>query len=115
MRFAAGFATGIIALVCAELVAWGVVIAAPYRDAYREFHSQLPAVTEVALSPGWIIGLVGGLAVAAAALNLSWRGSERVRAIALAALAVLAVALAIATAWAGVYPFAQLAGNISAE
>jgi hypothetical protein len=115
MRFAAGFATGIIALVCAELIAWGVVIAAPYRDAYREFQSQLPAVTRLALSPLWIAGLAGGLGLAAAALNLYWRGAERARAIVLAALAVLAVGLAIGTAWAGVYPFTQLAGNISAE
>lgn len=115
MRYAAGFATGIIALVCAELVAWGVVVAAPYREAYREFEGQLPAVTRVALSPGWILGLAAGLALAAAALNRSWRGPERARAIALAALAVVAVGLAIATAWAGFYPFAQLAGNISSE
>jgi hypothetical protein len=114
MRFASGFATGVVALVCAEVIAWGVVVAAPYREAYREFQGELPAVTRVALCPGWVFGLAAGLALAAAVLNLSWRGTERVRAIALAALAVLAVGLAIGTAWAGVYPFTQLAGNISA-
>lgn len=115
MRFASGFATGVVALVCAEVIAWGVVIAAPYREAYREFQHQLPAMTRLALSPGWIFGLAAGLALAATALNLAWRGSERARAIALSALAVAAVGLAIGTAFAGVYPFAQLAGNISAE
>lgn len=114
MRWTSGFATGVVALVCAELAAWGIVIAAPYRDAYREFQAELPAVTRVALSPGWIVGLALALAMAAAGLNLTWRWSERSRAIALASVAALAVGLAIATAFAGVYPFARLAGNISA-
>jgi hypothetical protein len=114
VRFASGFATGVVALVCVELAAWAVVVAAPYREAYGEFQRELPAVTRVALSAGWILGLAGGLALGAVALNLSWRGAERTRAIALAVLAVIAVGLAIGTAFAGVYPFAQLAGNISA-
>ncbi|HEU5058857.1 MAG TPA: hypothetical protein VFU21_20125 [Kofleriaceae bacterium] len=114
MRFASGFATGMVALVCAEVIAWGVVVAAPYRDAYREFHAQLPAITRVALSPSWIFGLVAVLALAAAGLNVSARLSETARARVLAALAVLAVALAVGTAWAGVYPFTRLAGTISA-
>jgi hypothetical protein len=114
MRWVCGFATGVVALVSAEMIAWGVFVAAPYREAYREFQGELPAVTRVALSPGWIFALVATLALAAAGLNLTARLSERARATALAALAVLAVGLAIGTAWAGVYPFAQLAGTISA-
>src|SRR5688572_29943519 len=98
MRFASGFATGVVALVCVEVVAWGVTVAAPYRNVYREFQGELPAMTRVALSPGWIFGLVASVALAAAALNLWWRGSERSRAVALAALAVLALAMAIGTA-----------------
>jgi hypothetical protein len=115
MRFASGFATGVVALVCAEIIAWGVIVAAPYRDLYREFQGELPAVTRLALSPGWIAALVAALALAAAGLNVTARPSERARATALAALAVLAVGLAIGTAWAGVYPVTQLAGRISAE
>lgn len=115
MRFASGFATGVVALVCAEIIAWGVVVAAPYRDAYREFQSELPAITRVALSPVWIFGVVAALALAAAALNLSSRVSERTRAGALSVLAVVAVGVAIGTAFAGVWPFAQLAGNIRAD
>ena len=114
MRFASGFATGVVALVCAEIIAWGVIVAAPYREVYREFQGDLPAVTRVALSPGWIFGLVAALGLAAAGLNLSSRWSERARAVALGVLAAVAVGLAIGTAWAGVYPFAQLAGTISA-
>ncbi|HTM19783.1 MAG TPA: hypothetical protein VL172_04725 [Kofleriaceae bacterium] len=114
MRWASGFATGVVALVCAELVAWGVIIAAPYREAYREFQDELPALTRTALSPAWILGLVAALALTTAGLNLTARLSERARITALAVLSVLAVALAIGTAWAGVYPFAQLAGRISA-
>ena len=70
MRFASGFATGIIALVCAEVIAWGVVVAAPYREVYREFQGELPAVTRVALSPGWIFAVVAALGLAAAGLGL---------------------------------------------
>jgi hypothetical protein len=114
MRWASGFATGVVALVCAEVVAWGVIIAAPYRDAYREFRGELPAVTRVALSPGWMFALVAALALAAAGLNLTARLSERARTTALAVLSVVAVGLAVGTAWAGVYPFIQLAGTISA-
>ena len=114
MRWASGFATGVVALVCAELVAWGVIVAAPYRDAYREFQGELPAMTRVALSPGWIVALVAVVGLGAAGLNVTARLSERGRATALALLAVVAVGLAIGTAWAGVYPFAQLAGTISA-
>ena len=114
MRWASGFATGIVALVCAEVIAWGVVVAAPYRDAYREFQAELPAVTRVELSPAWIFALVAVLGLGAAGLNMTTRLSERARTVALAVLSVLAVALAVGTAWAGVYPFAQLAGNISA-
>ena len=114
MRWVCGFATGMVALVSAELIAWGVVVAAPYRDAYREFQGELPAVTRVALSPGWIWALVAALALSAAGLNLTARLSERARANSLAVLAALAVGLAIGTAWAGVYPFTQLAGTISA-
>ena len=115
MRYASGFASGIIALVAAEVVAWGIIVSAPYRDAYRDFTSELPAITRLALSPGWIFGLAAGLLLVTLGLNLWPRLSERSRAIALASLAVLAVGLAIGTAFAGVYPIAQLAGNISAE
>jgi hypothetical protein len=115
MRWVSGFATGVVALVCAELIAWGVMVAASYRELYREFQGQLPAVTRVALSPLWIAGLAGGVGLAAAALNLYWRGAERARAIALAALAIVAIGLAIGTAWAAAYPLTQVAGNISAE
>ena len=114
MRFASGFATGVIALVCAEVIAWGVVVAAPYREVYREFQGELPAVTRVAVSPGWIFAVVAALGLAAAGLNLWWRWSERSRVVALGVLAAVAVGLAIGTAWAGVYPFAQLTGTISA-
>ena len=114
MRFASGFATGVIALVCAELVAWGVLVAAPYREVYFEFRGELPAMTRVALSPGWIAGVVVAAALAAAGLNLTQRWSERSRATALASLAALVLVLAIGTAYAGVYPFAQLSGRISA-
>jgi len=115
MRFVSGFASGVTALVFAELVAWGTVVAAPYRSAYVEFSDQLPPVTRLALSAGWIFGLAAGLALATTALNLWWRGSERSRAISLAALAALSLGLAVGTAYAGVYPSAQLAGRISAE
>jgi hypothetical protein len=114
MRFASGFATGVVALICTEVIAWGVIVAAPYRSMYGEFKAELPAVTRVALSPGWIFGLVAVLGLACAAVNVSARLSERTRASALAVMAVLAVGLAIGTAWAGVYPVSQLAGNISA-
>lgn len=114
MRWASGFATGVVALVCAELIVWAVVVASPYRDAYREFESELPTITRMALSPGWIFGLVAGLALAATGLNLIRRASEKVRATALGVLAVTAIGLALWTAYAGIYPFSQLAGNISA-
>ena len=114
MRWASGFATGVVAVVSAEVIAWGVIVAAPYRDAYREFQGELPAMTRVALSPGWIFGLAAGLVLAATALNLTRRGSERTRSVALGALALTALGLALWTAWAGVYPFTQLAGTISA-
>jgi hypothetical protein len=115
MRWVCGFATGVVALVCVEVIAWGAVVAAPYRDVYREFGGQLPAVTRAALSPGWMFGLVAALALAAAGLNLTARLSERARAITLSVLAALSVGLAVATAWAGVYPVTQLSGTISAE
>lgn len=114
MRWASGFATGVVALVCAEMIAWGVLVAAPYRDLYREFQGELPAMTRVALAAGWIFGLVAGLALAAAGLNLWWRWSERSRAVALASLAVVALGLAAGTAWAGALPLTQLSGRISA-
>jgi hypothetical protein len=114
MRWVSGFATGVVALVCAEVVAWGVIVAAPYRSVYREFQGELPAVTRVALSPGWIFGLVAVLGLACAGVNVTARLSERTRASALAVLAVLAIGLAIGTAWAGVYPVVQLSGTISA-
>ena len=114
MRWVCGFATGVVALICAEMIAWGVIVAAPYRDLYRDFQGELPAITRVALSPGWLVALVAALALAAAGLNVAARPSERARGTALAALAVLAVGLAIGTAWAGVYPVTQLAGRISA-
>jgi hypothetical protein len=115
MRYASGFASGIVALVAAAIVAWGVLVSAPYRETYREFGGELPAITRLALSPGWIFGLAAGLVLAAIGLNLTARLSERSRAIALATLAVLALGLAIGTAYAGVYPIAQLSGNISAD
>ena len=114
-RYASGFFTGIIGLVCAEIVAWGVLVAPPYAQAYQEFRTSLPTITRLALSSAWLFGLVAALAAAALALNLSWRWSERSRSIALAVLAALAVGLAIGTAFAGVYPFVQLSGNIAAE
>ena len=111
MRWWAGFLSGLIVMSAAVLVALAALWIPDAATAYKDFKSELPAATSLALWPavywGLPLVLVGLTYVANVVLP------ERIRVVALGIVALLAVASVPAIVWAVMLPIQRLAGEIA--